>query len=436
MATAPELIATTANDDGDTTNTPEVLTGEVLTPDAATKEQTTAAVPAVDPSLDSGRSLEELETVIEKSIEGQIQAGIALLEIQARGMYKDKGFDSFTGYLQGRWGYLSAGYKLMDAAKVQLALTDGGRNESAVLPKNEAQAREIAPLVRKNPEAARQVWGELTSNYDAGQLTAQDIRQVVQEKLAELRPSVTTITKVTGRPDADLAQMGNRDKTTRFASFYGDDTLIGAHIAPNSADVILMPVTNRRNLEARISDLAETAVSRLRKGGSLLLVANPSLLPAIFNGVSDLLNYKWTLIESLDVAVQDRDDKPTVVNGYRALVWFTKGKYTGEPISDIVDEQGIRMLLEVMTPEDGIIGATGFDNEQIADVLYLLNAKRRVTLVSANKTFLAAMDHNARSQNYLPQDAPSAADVPETGEADEADAAEEDGAEESEGDEE
>jgi hypothetical protein len=84
----------------------------------------------------------------------------------------------------------------------------------------------------------------------------------------------------------------------------------------------------------------------------------------------------------------------------------------------------------VMTPEDGIIGATGFDNEQIADVLYLLNAKRRVTLVSANKTFLAAMDHNARSQNYLPQDAPSAADAPETGEADEEDAAEEEESEE------
>lgn len=421
MTSAPELFVSTATPDGETVNhTHELVTGEVLSSDAAEVEQTTAAaVPAIDPSLDSGRSLADLEGVIEKSIEGQIQAGIALLEIQARDLYREQGFDSFAGYLQGRWGYLSAGYRLMDAAKVQLVLTDGGRNENATLPKNEGQAREIAPLVRKNPEVARQVWGELTSQYDAGQLTAQDIRHVVQAKLDEIRTSPTKIGHAGPRfNDADTEQMGNRDQTKRFASFYGDDTLIGAHIAPASADVIVMPVTNRRNLEARVSDLAETAVSRLRRGGSLLLIANPSLLPVIFAGVADLLTYKWTLIESLDVAVQDRDDRPTIVNGYRALVWFTKGKYVGEPVSDIVDESGIKVLLEVMTSEDSIIGATGLDNENIADVLYLLNAKRRVTLVSANKTFLAAMEHNAKAQNYLPSDAPSAAVVVETGEAD------------------
>lgn len=422
MATAPELIATTANDSDESNASPEAVTGEVIQPGEQT-ETATAVVPAVDPSLDSGRSLEELEGVIERSIESQIQAGVALLEIQARGMYKEKGFDSFTGYLQGRWGYLSAGYKLMDAAKVQLALTDGGRNEDAVLPKNEAQAREIAPLVRKNPEAARQVWNDLTTQHDAGQLTAQDIRHVVQAKLAELRPATPERARVE-RPDADTDQMGTRDKSKRYASFYGDDTLIGAHIAPSAADVIVMPVTNRRNLEARISDLAETAVSRLRKGGSLFLVTSPNLLPQVFAGVSDLLNYKWTLIESLDVAVQDRDDKPTIVNGYRAIVWFTKGKYTGEPVNDIVDSEagGFKELLEMMTPEDGIIGSTHFEQSEAGDVMYLLNQKRRVVIVSSDKTFLATMDHNARAQNYLPENEPSAAESPETGEVDEEDA--------------
>src|SRR3954464_12382128 len=105
MATAPELIASTANGSDEA---PAPLTGEVIEPNANGTAAPAATLTAVDPSLNSGRSLTELETVIEHSIESQVQAGIALLEINARAMYKESGFDSFAGYLQSRWGYLSA----------------------------------------------------------------------------------------------------------------------------------------------------------------------------------------------------------------------------------------------------------------------------------------------------------------------------------------
>lgn len=393
MATAPELIGTT-------NGTGEAIVGEVVDP----SEETTDLAPQIDPSLDSGRSLSELESVIERSIESQVDAGIALLEIQARGLFRDQGYDSFTGYLQARWGYLSAGYKLMDAAKVKLALTDGGKNSEITLPKNEAQAREIAPLVRKNPDAARAVWSDLVATHDPSQITAADIKNVVQAKLAELRPAKADKPKVR---ETDTPQIGAKDTDVRYRSFYGDPSILGGHLAPSSVDLMTYRVKPSRNAATIVQDWAETASTRLKKGGSALFLCSPALLPVVLENASQYLTYKWVLVRPLEIGENDHADKPTVYNGYQAIVWFTKGKYTGEMVDDILDPEGdgFKGLVEVMVKENGLIGAGHFDQAEVGDMLYLLNQNRRVVVATVDKSALATFDTNARAQNFMPEDA-------------------------------
>lgn len=60
-------------------------------------------------------------------------------------------------YCYGRWGFSDRrGRQLIDAAEVAKEL--GSETGTMVPPTNEAQARELAPLVKNDPELARAVW--------------------------------------------------------------------------------------------------------------------------------------------------------------------------------------------------------------------------------------------------------------------------------------
>lgn len=74
------------------------------------------------------------------------------------------GFATFEEYCRQRWGFTKRrAYQLMDAAEVAGSL--GTIVHDLPLPANEAQARELAPLVRRDPAAAAEVWRELQALF-------------------------------------------------------------------------------------------------------------------------------------------------------------------------------------------------------------------------------------------------------------------------------
>jgi hypothetical protein len=131
--------------------------------------------------LEEGRGLEELEGIIARGLGTFIDVGRALLEIQSRRLYIKAGYRSFAVYVTERWDLSEThAYRQIEAAKVIDILSPIGETS---LPANEAQARELAPLVQ-DPDAIRAVWAEIGA---AGErVTARAIRARVAEQLGRV----------------------------------------------------------------------------------------------------------------------------------------------------------------------------------------------------------------------------------------------------------
>jgi hypothetical protein len=122
--------------------------------------------------------LAEREQIIERGLGTFVDVGRALLEIQQRRLYRSAGHRTFAEYVAKRWDLSSAhAYRQIEASKVVDILTPIGE---LPLPANEAQARELAPLVN-DPEAVRAVWME-TVQEGEGRVTARAVREHVSSR--------------------------------------------------------------------------------------------------------------------------------------------------------------------------------------------------------------------------------------------------------------
>jgi hypothetical protein len=134
----------------------------------------------------------ELEQIIERSLGTFVEVGRALHEIQQRRLYRAAGHRTFADYVARRWDLSSAhAYRQIEASKVVDILSPIGEMP---LPANEAQARELTPLV-DDPEAIRAVWRETIQDGE-GRITARAIRQHV----AATRPRAGAQKRSAGRP--------------------------------------------------------------------------------------------------------------------------------------------------------------------------------------------------------------------------------------------
>jgi hypothetical protein len=120
----------------------------------------------------------ELEQIIEHGPGTFAEVGRALHEIQQRKLYRASGHQTFGDYVTKRWGLSSAhAYRQIEAAKVVDILSPIGE---LPLPANEAQARELAPLV-DDPAAVREIWVETVQDAE-GRVTARAVREHVSAR--------------------------------------------------------------------------------------------------------------------------------------------------------------------------------------------------------------------------------------------------------------
>lgn len=99
---------------------------------------------------------------------------VELYEGNAHGVL---GYDDWGSYFKTEFGgSRTRGYELLAAGRV----LDTVRNSGLALPANEAQANELAPLL-KQPEKLREAWAEVVEATP--EPTAAQIREVVTAKL-------------------------------------------------------------------------------------------------------------------------------------------------------------------------------------------------------------------------------------------------------------
>lgn len=120
-------------------------------------------------------SLIEHERTIEGGLKTFVEVGRALTAIRDDRLYRAE-YASFEAYCDERWA-LTARHvnRLIEAAEVKSITGPIG-------PANEAQARELAPLLDK-PDALRGAWSEAHQRGN-GRPTAATIREVVRERQA------------------------------------------------------------------------------------------------------------------------------------------------------------------------------------------------------------------------------------------------------------
>jgi hypothetical protein len=150
--------------------------------------------------------LEQLEAVVERGLQTFIEVGMALALIRDRRLYAAT-HDTFANYLRERWGISrSRGYRLIQAAEVAVAVSPNGDIEP---PANEAQARELVPLVSDEPEL-REVWRELRE-FHGDDLTADLIRDGVSFAVRRKASKENA-----ARKRAELATVNEARKTRRY----------------------------------------------------------------------------------------------------------------------------------------------------------------------------------------------------------------------------
>lgn len=131
-------------------------------------------------------TLSDCEHKIERAVFAYAEAGEALRTIRDNKLYKDKGFRSFDTYCRERWSWSRVhAHRMIEAGAVHDVIYDQAKTlpigNSFAPPRNEATARELAPL-RKEPKVLTEVWAEVVEQHGPD-ATARQVRRVVAEVL-------------------------------------------------------------------------------------------------------------------------------------------------------------------------------------------------------------------------------------------------------------
>jgi len=109
----------------------------------------------------TNRDLVDLENAIANGFTKFLEVGNALLEIQARRLYIEDGYNSFEQYCAKRWSISrSQAYRMIQAAEVVGHIS---AHEDVPLPIHETQTRVLARL--KDPDTIRTAWEEVVDEY-------------------------------------------------------------------------------------------------------------------------------------------------------------------------------------------------------------------------------------------------------------------------------
>jgi ParB-like chromosome segregation protein Spo0J len=113
-----------------------------------------------------------------------------------------------------------------------------------------------------------------------------------------------------------------------------------AELEPESLDFIITDPPYPYEFMPVYSDLATFALRHLKPGGSLIAMVGQSYLPEIMQRLSiEGLNYHWMLSYLTPGAACQLWQRKVNTN-WKPLIWFVKGKYEGDWVSDVTKSGG------------------------------------------------------------------------------------------------
>jgi len=125
--------------------------------------------------------LEELEIIINRSLQSFYEVGRALMEIRDKGLYRDVlGYDTFEAYCKGRWNFQRTyAYHLIASVEV---IDDLSSKDDIQKPSNQLQTR---PLEKLSAEQRCEAWQRAVETAPEGKVTAAHVASVVKEVTGE-----------------------------------------------------------------------------------------------------------------------------------------------------------------------------------------------------------------------------------------------------------
>lgn len=133
---------------------------------------------------DPSPRLAHMEGIIERGLTTFVEVGRSLMAIRDERLYRES-HATFETYCKERWGWSHRhANRTIEAAEVAHLLGPIG-------PTNEAQARELAPLMRENPEAVAGAWQEAVERSE-GHPTAAVVQEVVRQGQGRLTALYTS----------------------------------------------------------------------------------------------------------------------------------------------------------------------------------------------------------------------------------------------------
>ena len=127
---------------------------------------------------DERRQLTELETKIDRNLKSFLTAGMALLEIKEKKLYRET-HDTFGAYCRDRWD-IGATHARRTILAAQVVNNLRIEPTSSILPANERQAR---PLTRLSPNEQRKAWQEAVKTALDGKITYRHVERVARKYL-------------------------------------------------------------------------------------------------------------------------------------------------------------------------------------------------------------------------------------------------------------
>ena len=121
------------------------------------------------------RTAADLDRIIRQNLAAFVEAGEALAELKESRGYIELGYRSFADYCSALGLGRAHAYRLIDAAQVSAVLSPIGDK-----PAHEAQARELAPLLKAGPSEVQAAWMK-AREVSGGTPTAETVRAVVKE---------------------------------------------------------------------------------------------------------------------------------------------------------------------------------------------------------------------------------------------------------------
>lgn len=107
------------------------------------------------------------------------------------------------------------------------------------------------------------------------------------------------------------------------------------HIQAESVDWIITDPPYPKEYLGLYDHLASLADHALKPGGSLIAMVGQSYLPQIIASLSGRLDYHWTLAYLTPGGQSSQLWARCVNTFWKPLLWFTKGKYSGQWVGDV-----------------------------------------------------------------------------------------------------